>query len=94
MTEQASKVISTYVQSVVNDNKNQFEDVLMSGVTTDMSTEQILTKMIFNSITLSADLSTQIILQLLEDSNLLSINSDEHTLQKLSLKLHTDTLKK
>ena len=36
MTEQASKVISTYVQSVVNDNKNQFEDVLMSGVTTDM----------------------------------------------------------
>lgn len=91
MTEKASQFINDYVQSVVNDNSEHFEDILLNGVTPDMDKDQIYVKMILNSINLSTNLATQIVLQILDDSNVLSITSDERLLQKLSLKLYTDT---
>lgn len=91
MTDKASKFVSAYVQSVIDSNKECFEDVLLNGVTSDMDIDQIYVKMILNSINLSTNLATQIVLQILDDSKVLSITSDERLLQKLSLKLYTDT---
>ena len=90
MTDKASKFISSYVQSVVNDNKEHFEEILLNGVTSEMDKDRIFVKMINNSISLSTNIAVQIILNLLDDSNVLPITSDEHLLQKLSLKLYTD----
>ena len=87
MTDKAKELISLYVQSVVQDSNSQFEDILMNN-------DQIYVNMILNSITLSTDLATQIVLDLLESSGIIDITSDERLLQKLALRLHTDNLKK
>jgi hypothetical protein len=94
MTDKAKELISLYVQSVVQDSNSQFEDILMNNVTSDMNKDQIYVNMILNSITLSTDLATQIVLDLLESSGIIDITSDERLLQKLALRLHTDNLKK
>ena len=94
MTDKAKELISLYVQSVVQDSNSHFEDILMNNVTSDMNKDQIYVNMILNSITLSTDLATQIVLDLLESSGIIDITSDERLLQKLALRLHTDNLKK
>ena len=94
MTDKAKELISLYVQSVVQDSNSQFEDILMNNVTSDMNKDQIYVNMILNSITLSTDLATQIVLDLLDSSGIIDITSDERLLQKLALRLHTDNLKK
>lgn len=94
MTDKAKELISLYVQSAVQDSNSQFEDILMNNVTSDMNKDQIYVNMILNSITLSTDLATQIVLDLLESSGIIDITSDERLLQKLALRLHTDNLKK
>ena len=94
MTDKAKELISLYVQSVVQDSNSQFEDILMNNVTSDMNKDQIYVNMILNSITLSTDLATLIVLDLLESSGVIDITSDERLLQKLALRLHTDNLKK
>lgn len=94
MTDKAKELLSLYVQSVVQDSNSQFEDILMNNVTSDMNKDQIYVNMILNSITLSTDLATQIVLDLLESSGIIDITSDERLLQKLALRLHTDNLKK
>jgi hypothetical protein len=93
MTDKAKELISLYVQSVVQDSNSQFEDILMNNVTSDMNKDQIYVNMILNSITLSTDLATQIVLDLLESSGIIDITSDERLLQKLALRLHTDLKK-
>lgn len=93
MTEKAKQIINVYVQNVVNDSKSQFENILLNGVTPEMSKDEIYVKMFFNSITLSTDLAVQIIIDLLDSANVLSITSDEKALQKTLLRLRTDTLK-
>lgn len=94
MTDKAKKVISLYVQSIVNDNKDIFEDVLFNGVTSDMDKDRIYAKMILNSLSFSTELAVQIILTLLDDADILAVTSDERLLQKLALKLHTDIFEK
>ena len=94
MTDKAKQVISEYIQSIVNNAKPQFEDILFNGVTSDLNKDQIYVKMIFNSISLSVNLSTQIVLDVLDNADVLTVISDEKQLQKLSLRLHTDNLKK
>lgn len=94
MTDKAKQLISLYVQGVVQDTSPQFEDVLMNNVTSEMSKDQVYVKMLLNAVALSADLATQIILDLLDSTDILSITSDEKILQKLALRLHTDNLKK
>ena len=71
------------MQSVVNDNKEHFEEILLNGVTPEMDKDRIFVKMINNSISLSANIAVQIILNLLDDSNVLPITSDEHLLKAL-----------
>lgn len=93
MTDKAKELLSLYVQSVVQDSNSQFEDILMNNVTSDMNKDQIYVNMILNSITLSTDLATQIVLDLLESSGIIDITSDERLLQKLALRLHTDLKK-
>ena len=94
MTDKAKQLVSLYVQDVVQDSMPQFEDALMNNVTPEMSKDQVYVKMILNAVTLSTDLATQIILDLLDSTDVLSITSDEKVLQKLALRLHTDNLKK
>lgn len=94
MTDKAKQLISLYVQGVVQDTSPQFEDVLMNNVTSEMSKDQIYVKMLLNAVALSTDLATQIILDLLDSTDILPITSDEKVLRKLALRLHTDNLKK
>ena len=94
MTDKAKQLVSLYVQDVVQDSMPQFEDALMNNVTPEMSKDQVYVKMILNAVTLSTDLATQIILDLLDSTDVLSITSDEKVLQKLALRLHTENLKK
>ena len=94
MTDKAKQLISLYVQGVIQDTSPQFEDVLMNNVTSEMSKDQIYVEMLLNAVALSTDLATQIILDLLDSTDILPITSDEKVLQKLALRLHTDSLKK
>ena len=94
MTDKAKQLISLYVQGVIQDTSPQFEDVLMNNVTSEMSKDQIYVEMLLNAVALSTDLATQIILDLLDSTDILPITSDEKVLQKLALRLHTDNLKK
>lgn len=68
--------------------------ILMNNLTSEMSKDQVYVKMLLNAVTLSTDLATQIILDLLDSTDVLPITSDEKVLQKLALRLHTDNLKK
>ncbi|MCQ5359248.1 hypothetical protein NE549_18265, partial [Blautia obeum] len=65
-----------------------------NNLTSEMSKDQVYVKMLLNAVTLSTDLATQIILDLLDSTDVLPITSDEKVLQKLALRLHTDNLKK
>ena len=94
MTDKAKQLVSLYVQDVIQDSMPQFEDALMNNVTPEMSKDQVYVKMLLNAVTLSTDHATQIILDLLDSTDVLSITSDEKVLQKLALRLHTDNLKK
>ena len=85
MTDKAKQLVSLYVQGIVQDSMPQFEE---------MSKDQVYVKMLLNAVTLSTDLATQIILDLLDSTDVLPITSDEKVLQKLALRLHTDNLKK
>ena len=82
MTDKAKELVSLYVQSIVRDSDSQFEDAIMNNV-----------KMVHNAVTLSVDLSTQIILDLLDYADVLPITSEEKVLQKLALRIHTDSKK-
>lgn len=93
MTDKAKELVSVYVQSIVRDSDSQFEDAIMNNVTPDMDFNQIYVKMVHNAVTLSVDLSTQIILDLLDYADVLPITSDEKFLQKLALRIHTDSKK-
>lgn len=88
------QLVSLYVQGIVQDSMPQFEDILMNNLTSEMSKDQVYVKMLLNAVTLSTDLATQIILDLLDSTDVLPITSDEKVLQKLALRLHTDNLKK
>lgn len=92
MTDKAKELLSVTVQQIVRDNMPQFENILFEGVLPEMDKDRILTKMILNSITLSVDLSTQIICEFLDSSDILNFPEDERLLQKLALKIHTDDL--
>lgn len=92
MTDKAKELLSLTVQQIVRDNMPQFENILFEGVLPEMDKDHILTKMILNSITLSVDLSTQIICEFLDSSDILNFPEDERLLQKLALKIHTDDL--
>ena len=94
MTDKAKQLVSLYVQGIVQDSMPQFEDILMNNLTSEMSKDQVYVKMLLNAVTLSTDLATQIILDLLDSTDVLPITSDEKVLQKLALRLHTDNLKK
>lgn len=94
MTDKAKQLVSLYVQGIVQDSMPQFEDILMNNLTSEMSKDQVYVKMLLNAVTLSNDLATQIILDLLDSTDVLPITSDEKVLQKLALRLHTDNLKK
>lgn len=92
MTDKAKELLSVTVQQIVRDNMPQFENILFEGVLPEMDKDRILTKMILNSITLSVDLSTQIICEFLDSADILNFPEDERLLQKLALKIHTDDL--
>lgn len=93
MTDKAKELISLCVQDIIKDNTEQINEALFNGVTHDMDKDRIFSKMILNSLSVSTILTTQIVCEILESKNLISINSDEKLLQKLSLQIHTDNLK-
>mgnify|MGYP006935427500 FL=1 len=80
MTDKAKELVSLYIQSIVRDSDSQFEDAIMNNVTPDMNFNQIYVKMVHNAVTLSVDLSTQIILDLLDYADVLPITSEEKVL--------------
>lgn len=90
MSDKAKEFLNLYVQSIINDTSQQFEDALFEGVTKEMDKDRIYAKMILNSISLSVKLSTQIIIDMLDHYEIMKITSDEQLLQKLSLKIRTD----
>lgn len=90
MSDKAKEFLNLYVQSMINDTSQQFEDALFEGITKEMDKDRVYAKMILNNISLSAKLSTQIIIDILDYYEILKITSDEQLLQKLSLKLRTD----
>lgn len=90
MSDKAKEFLNLYVQSIINDTSQQFEDSLFEGITKEMDKDRIYAKMILNSISLSVKLSTQIIIDMLDHYEILKITSDEQLLQKLLLKIRTD----
>ena len=88
MTEKQKEVISLYVQEIVKDNSALIEDYLLNGVTNDMDKDNIVVKMVLNSVTLSTTLATQIVLDILENSKVISPKSDEY-LKKVEFEIRT-----
>lgn len=90
MSDKAKELLNLYVQSIINDTIPQFEDALFDGVTNEMDRDRIYVKMLINSVSMSVKLTTQIIVDMLDQTGILEITSDEQLLQKLSLKIRTD----
>lgn len=91
MTDSASKLINAYVQKILDDNPEIFENYLLNGVDDCSEIERALTKMIMNSVRVSTSISVQIIMNILEEEGIISINSDEKILLKNLLKIYTGT---
>lgn len=94
MSDKTQELISACVQEIINNSQSQYEDVLFNGVTGDMSFDQVFVKMVYNSIRISVDTSTQIICSLLDSCGVVPFKSDEKEIQKLLLQIRTANLSK
>lgn len=89
MTEKQKEVISLYVQETYKKSLPQIKNALMTNITDDMDRDSILTQMILNSILVSVDLSSQFLIEILQNHNVLNFLENED-LQKTSFKIRTD----
>ena len=89
MTDKQKEVISLYVQETYKNSLPQIKNALMTDITDDMDRDSILYQMIFNSILVSVDLSSQFLIEILQNHNVLHFLENED-LQKTAFKIRTD----
>ena len=89
MTDKQKEVISLYVQETYKKSLPQIKNALMTNITDDMDRDSILTRMILNSILVSVDLSSQFLIEILQNHNVLNFLENED-LQKTAFKIRTD----
>ena len=89
MTDKQKEVISLYVQETSKKSLPQIKNALMTNITDDMDRDSILTRMILNSILVSVDLSSQFLIEILQNHNVLNFLENED-LQKTAFKIRTD----
>lgn len=61
-TNQLCELFSAEISKAFDENKELIQEQLFNGASSDMTEEQIYSKMIINSILLSANLSAQVLL--------------------------------
>ena len=94
MTAKTKELLSLCVQDVVNQNKPQFENILLNGATPDMDKDRLYVKMIMNSISLSVDIAVQLICDLLDETGIIPFKNDEKEIQKRILQIRTENMSK
>ena len=81
-TNELCQLFSTEISNTFDKNKDLIQEQLLDGTTADMTEEQIYSKMILNSIILSANLSTRVVLTGLVNLGVIP----EHFLDAVKLK--------
>lgn len=84
MTELLSHAIQKVISEYLDDNKETIRSSVLNGVNTDMTTEEICSLMILNSVSTSISMSVHVIIEILLESGIIEI-SDEPKLRKLLL---------
>lgn len=84
MTELLSHAIQKVISEYLDDNKETIRSSVLNGVNTDMTTEEICSLMILNSVSASISMSVHVIIEILLESGIIEI-SDEPKLRKLLL---------
>lgn len=89
MTELCAKVIQKVVAEQIESNSNVIEKFIFNGTNEDMSSEEIYSHMILNSVSLAVNMSVQIVTEMLLNSGTIEIADEEH-LRKLLLSVVND----
>lgn len=89
MTELCAKVIQKVVAEQIESNSNVIEKFIFNGTNEDMSSEEIYSHMILNSVSLAVNMSVQIVTEMLLNSGTIEIADEEH-LRKLLLSVVKD----
>lgn len=76
--------IGAMIDKILTDSKDEITENILSGSDESMTSEQIFSVMIFNTLSLSMKLSVQVIFDLLQSVGNLQI--DEREIAKLYLK--------
>lgn len=89
MTDLLAKTIQTVVEKQFNMNADNIHNSLFSHTSRDMSSDEIYSIMIFNSIKESVNISVQLIIEMLVNAGAIEISDDEH-LRRLLLSVVED----
>ncbi|WP_297642813.1 hypothetical protein [uncultured Bacteroides sp.] len=83
MTALEAKYIENLVTKCIQDNSDAIQESLISGFDSSMKSEEVLSKMIIRSVSISSQISVQIVMELLEQAGVVKL--DEERLKRLSL---------
>lgn len=89
MTELCAKVIQKVVAEQIESNSDIIEKFIFKGTNEGMSSEEIYSHMILNSVSLAVNMSVQIVSEMLLNSGTIEIADEEH-LRKLLLSVVKD----
>ena len=85
MNEQLSLVISKIVSQAINEHMPQITERLFDGITDDTPQQEVTAKLVGRSISISSEISVQVVLYTLQKCGLLQL--DDREIQKILLKL-------
>ena len=91
MEETTKKAIEESVRNVISTNREYITESIFDGVYDGMTQTKANAKMISNCIFLSTSLAVQVVLNLLQESNVLHL--DEREIAKQLLKLLSSEIK-
>lgn len=83
MTNLEERFIEIFVKNCIQDNSEAIQEFLLSGFDGNMKPEEIFPKMIIRSVSISSQISVQIVMKLLEQAGVVKL--DEERLKRISL---------
>lgn len=84
MTELLAQTIKKIIAEQISENEETIQNILLSGTDDTMCSEKIFSLMILNSVSLSVNMSVQLITELLTNAGIIDVADEEH-LRKILL---------
>lgn len=85
MTNLQAKYIQEKIDQTISKNQEEITNMLLSGLDSSMTTEEILPRMVIRSISISSQIAVQMMMELLTQAEVLEI--DEELLKRSFLKI-------